>query len=97
MQTSRNSTIDFSYLINEISIGALSSWATILPEQIEEAMSEKRWGDLPAWEEAIRNFPQITPSRMDLKNGVLIVRVPKKKETIRQEKRKNARRISIKG
>jgi tRNA (mo5U34)-methyltransferase len=72
MQTSRNSTIDFSYLINEISIGALSSWATILPEQIEEAMSEKRWGDLPAWEEAIRNFPQITPSRMDLKNGVLI-------------------------
>ena len=32
-----------------------------------------------------------------MKNGVLIVRVPKKKETIRQEKRKNARRISIKG
>jgi len=72
MQTSRDSTIDFSYFIDEISTGVLSSWAKILPKQIEEAMSAKRWGDLPAWETAIRNFPQITPSRVDLKNGVLI-------------------------
>ena len=32
-----------------------------------------------------------------MKNGVLTVRLPKKKETIRQEQRKNARRIAVKG
>lgn len=32
-----------------------------------------------------------------MKNGVLVVRLPKKKETIRQEQRKNARRIAVKG
>ena len=32
-----------------------------------------------------------------MKHGVLVVRLPKKKETIRQEQRKNARRIAVKG
>lgn len=32
-----------------------------------------------------------------MKHGVLTVRLPKKKETIRQEQRKNARRIAVKG
>ncbi|MEJ6612392.1 MAG: tRNA 5-methoxyuridine(34)/uridine 5-oxyacetic acid(34) synthase CmoB [Porticoccus sp.] len=72
MNLPEQSIINFSGVINEISKGPLSSWAKILPEQIEKIMSAERWGDIPTWELAIKNLPQIVPSMVDLKNGVLI-------------------------
>ena len=72
MNLPKQSIINFSSFIDVISKGPLSSWAKILPEQIEKTMSTGRWGDMPAWELALKNLPQITPSTVDLKNGVLI-------------------------
>lgn len=64
--------INFSPLLNAITDGPLASWAKILPSQLEASISVERWGDLPTWQQALDSLPTISPSKMDLKNGVTI-------------------------
>jgi len=68
----KKSVINFSNFIHSISEGALSSWAKILPDEIKQTMSVKRWGDMPKWDIVINNLPQVSSTKIDLKNGVLI-------------------------
>ena len=68
----KKSVINFSNFIRSISEGALSSWAKILPDQIKETMSAKRWGDMPKWDIVINSLPQVSSTKIDLKNGVII-------------------------
>lgn len=48
------------------------NWARTLPQQIEEGLSIQRWGDLPKWQNAIDNLPQLSPSSTDLLSQVRI-------------------------
>ena len=43
-----------------------------LPQQIERGLSIERWGDLPHWQRALDSLPDITPSSIDLQDGVRI-------------------------
>ena len=72
MPSTDTSLINFSSLLAAIAEGPLESWAKVLPEQIEHAISVERWGDLLDWQLALKNLPQITPSQVDLKKGVSI-------------------------
>lgn len=72
MQPTQSQHIDFSDLLTAMADGPLSEWSKILPEQFESAMTVERWGDLPAWQQVLENLPDITPSEINLKNGVTI-------------------------
>ena len=64
--------IDYSPLIESISEGKLRPWAEQLPQQIEQGLSEARWGDLPQWQAALEQLPDINASTTDLKCAVTI-------------------------
>lgn len=64
--------IDFSSLLTAMADGPLADWAKILPEHLKSAMTVERWGDLPGWQQVLENLPDITPSAINLKNGVTI-------------------------
>jgi tRNA (mo5U34)-methyltransferase len=72
MSPTKTPLIDFSPLLRAIADGPLETWAKILPRQLEEAMSAERWGDLPGWQLALENLPQIEPSQIDLKDGMTV-------------------------
>lgn len=67
--------IDYSTLLSAITDGPLASWAAQLPDQIASAMSPERWGDLPSWQQVLTQLPPLTPSSIDLKEGVTIGQV----------------------
>ncbi|MGS2723901.1 tRNA 5-methoxyuridine(34)/uridine 5-oxyacetic acid(34) synthase CmoB [Porticoccus sp. GXU_MW_L64] len=64
--------IDYSLLLNAISQSKLKPWAELLPQQIEQGLSASRWGDLPQWQAALKQLPDIDPSAIELKTGVTI-------------------------
>lgn len=64
--------IDFSPLINAIADSKLKRWADLLPEQIEQGLSEARWGDLPDWQAVLKQLPDVTPSQLELLDKVAI-------------------------
>ena len=45
---------------------AFADWARMLPAQIEEGLSLKRYGDLPRWLEALQSLPDLTPDTVAL-------------------------------
>lgn len=47
-------------------------WAEQLPEQIAQGLSIERWGDLPGWQQVIKQLPEIAPSSRDLTTAVRI-------------------------
>ncbi len=52
----------------------LRAWSQHLPDQINEGLSEARWGDRPQWQQVLMNLPAIYPSRLDFRDGVTIGR-----------------------
>ena len=44
----------------------LCQWLEILPEQLAESMSEKRYGDLRRWRESMHALPELTASAINL-------------------------------
>lgn len=64
--------IDFSSLLTAIADGPLEAWAKELPHQLEQALSVERWGDMPGWQLALENLPQVEPSQIDLKDGITV-------------------------
>ncbi len=51
------SKIDYESLINYLPTSLLASWASTLPQQIEEGLCKKRNGDLATWLTALANLP----------------------------------------
>lgn len=45
---------------------AFSDWAEKLPVQILNGLDKKRHGDLPKWQEAVKNLPEIHASTIDV-------------------------------
>ena len=72
MLPTKSQHIDFSSLLTAMADGPLVDWAKILHEQLKEAMTVERWGDLPDWQQVLESLPNITPSDINLKNGVTI-------------------------
>ena len=72
MPPTETSLIDFSSLLTAIADGPLEVWAKELPHQLEQALSVERWGDMPGWQLALENLPQVEPSQIDLKDGMTV-------------------------
>ena len=58
--------IDYQPLIERWRDGDLAAWAALLPEQIETGLSQKRYGDLPRWLDALGRLPNAATSRVQL-------------------------------
>ncbi len=72
MPSKKSPLINFSPLLTALADGPLSSWAKRLPEQLEQAITIERWGDMPEWQSVLDNLPLIAPTQLDLKQGVTI-------------------------
>ncbi|UTW46107.1 tRNA 5-methoxyuridine(34)/uridine 5-oxyacetic acid(34) synthase CmoB [bacterium SCSIO 12696] len=64
--------INYSALLDFLSAGKLQRWAQQLPQQIEQGLSEARWGDLPQWRAVLEQLPDLTPDSYDLTDSVTI-------------------------
>ncbi len=59
-------------LIDDLENSPLATWAQQMPQQIAQGLCSKRFGDLPDWLQALEQLPAVTPSRIDLSQGVTI-------------------------
>jgi hypothetical protein len=66
------SIIDFDHFYEWLKKSDLYFWHESLPEIIGKKLSDRRWGDMPAWENAICKLPSIKTNNYDLKSGVTI-------------------------
>jgi tRNA (mo5U34)-methyltransferase len=66
------SIIDFDHFYEWLKKSDLYFWHESLPEIIGKKLSDRRWGDMPAWENAICKLPSINTNNYDLKSGVTI-------------------------
>jgi tRNA (mo5U34)-methyltransferase len=64
--------IDYSELMTAMEDSKLAPWLTLLPQQIEAGLDEKRFGDLPAWRRALEQLPKVTTESLDFKTQVNI-------------------------
>lgn len=67
----------------------LQNWATQLPSQIERGLAIERWGDLPAWQTVLDNLPALTPSSLNLSDGVHIGESSDCSDEVRDQLRQN--------
>ena len=58
--------IDYSPLIDRWQEGDLAPWARALPGQIEQGLSQKRYGDLERWLAALDSLPDIDVASVQL-------------------------------
>jgi len=48
------------------------AWSKTLPEQLQQGLSQERWGDLPQWQQVIDALPNIVPSSQEFAANVRI-------------------------
>jgi tRNA (mo5U34)-methyltransferase len=63
--------IDFEPLYAALRSHDMQAWARDLPEQTEALWSERQHGDLPRWQQALAQMPDITPSSVDFNSAVV--------------------------
>jgi tRNA (mo5U34)-methyltransferase len=63
--------MDIIELLAEMQQGPLQAWAEQLPAQIAKGLDLKRYGDLPRWQAAVNDLPQVHPFTIDLNTGCL--------------------------
>lgn len=64
--------IDYSALFSALQNTPLATWLNTLPEQIAEGLSEERYGDLPAWKNALSQLPSVATQDVELSTAVKI-------------------------
>lgn len=64
--------IDYSALLAYLPESPLALWSANLPQQIADGLFEKRYGDLPAWKDALARLPKINSSQNNLIDKVEI-------------------------
>lgn len=62
----------YQSLLQYLRDNELEAWAELLPQQIADGLSEKRFGDLPRWRQAFEQLPRTSPSHIELKQEVAI-------------------------
>lgn len=63
---------DYQPLLNWLRDSGLSAWADELQMQIAQQLSTERWGDLPLWQAALENLPEIEPLFLEFGSKVAI-------------------------
>ncbi|MDC9592973.1 tRNA 5-methoxyuridine(34)/uridine 5-oxyacetic acid(34) synthase CmoB [Xenorhabdus sp. IM139775] len=63
--------IDFSNFYQLISKNALSHWLECLPAQLSHWQKDALHGQFSSWVKILENLPEIHPTQLDLKNGVI--------------------------
>lgn len=53
----------YDELLKSLAKTPLESWRDSLPALIEKGLDSKRWGDLPTWQAALEQLPQLVNSR----------------------------------
>lgn len=64
--------IDYQTLLSALPDSPLAPWLPTLPQQIAAGLCEKRYGDLPAWLNALLQLPSVTASAVELQTKVQI-------------------------
>lgn len=64
--------LDYGHLFSWLEESPLANWGEPLPELIAHQLRRERWGDMPEWEQALKDLPQIDPLTYDFSQGVEI-------------------------
>ncbi len=64
--------IDFTPLYVQMKETPLVSWLDHLPAQVAAALDESQHGRLPEWHTILNTLPNVTPSQVNLKDGVFV-------------------------
>lgn len=64
----------FRHLEEDLRNTALEPWVALLPNIIDTGLSPRRYGDLPKWQAALEQLPQVKASSIELKDKVAIGR-----------------------
>lgn len=65
---------DYSQLIERLNQLEISPLADALPEYIEAGMDTNRYGDIPRWQQALNQLPDLNVSAVDLKQSKVSVK-----------------------
>lgn len=68
--------IDFGRFYQQIAIGQLSHWLNTLPAQITQWQQESLHGRFKQWFNTLEHLPELTPTSLDLQNGVSATMMP---------------------
>ena len=66
--------IDYTPLYAQMQETPLLSWLDRLPAQVAAALDDSQHGRLPQWHTILSHLPTVEPSRVNLKDGVIIGR-----------------------
>jgi tRNA (mo5U34)-methyltransferase len=64
--------IDYTPLYAQMEQTPLASWLDHLPAQVAAALDDSQHGRLPQWRKILNNLPNVTPSQINLKDGVIV-------------------------
>ena len=64
--------IDYTLLYAQMQETPLASWLDHLPAQVAAALGDSQHGRLPQWRKILNNLPNVTPSQINLKDGVIV-------------------------
>ncbi|WP_387690480.1 tRNA 5-methoxyuridine(34)/uridine 5-oxyacetic acid(34) synthase CmoB [Photorhabdus sp. RM71S] len=68
--------IDFGNFYQLIAKNNLQHWLNCLPAQLQEWQKAALHGNFKPWVKTLENLPEISPTQLDLKNGVIAERDP---------------------
>ncbi|WP_289992293.1 tRNA 5-methoxyuridine(34)/uridine 5-oxyacetic acid(34) synthase CmoB [Photorhabdus laumondii] len=68
--------IDFGNFYQLIAKNNLQHWLNCLPAQLQEWQKAALHGNFKSWAKTLENLPEISPTQLDLKNGVIAERNP---------------------
>ncbi|NHB61887.1 tRNA 5-methoxyuridine(34)/uridine 5-oxyacetic acid(34) synthase CmoB [Photorhabdus sp. RW14-46] len=68
--------IDFGNFYQLIAKNNLQHWLNCLPAQLQEWQKAALHGNFKSWVKTLENLPEISPTQLDLKNGVIAERDP---------------------
>ncbi|KTL61309.1 tRNA (mo5U34)-methyltransferase [Photorhabdus laumondii subsp. laumondii] len=68
--------IDFGNFYQLIAKNNLQHWLNCLPAQLQEWQKVALHGNFKSWVKTLENLPEISPTQLDLKNGVIAERDP---------------------
>lgn len=66
--------IDYTALYTTLTVAGAEAWAQQLPQQLQQAFNPTVHGDLPRWQQAIADLPNVAPSVVELCQSVSIGR-----------------------
>jgi len=56
----------FEQTYAHIEAAGMGGWLKTLPGKVDAAFDRSRWGDLPRWQKAVNELPELSPSEIDL-------------------------------